>query len=62
MKNKSKLHYRWEDDNLVVKRDGGKKLSFPKAMAAYHKNGEIIVISSLGKQVRVDKYGNRRWW
>ncbi|MDW2974678.1 MAG: hypothetical protein R8M70_01305 [Alphaproteobacteria bacterium] len=61
MAQKSNLHYRWKDDNLIVKRNGGKNLIFPKALGAFHKKGEIMVISSLGKQIRIDKYGHRHW-
>ncbi len=61
MAQKSNLHYRWKDDNLIVKRNGGKNITFPKALGAFHKNGEIIVISSLGKKIRIDKFGHRHW-
>jgi len=58
---KSDLHYRWEDDCVVVKKNKGNKLKFQNAKAAYHKDGNIFVISSLGRKIRVDKFGIRHW-
>lgn len=62
MQYKTDLHYRWDDeDNLVVKKTGGKRVVFPKARDCYHSKGEVIVTTSTGHIVRLDKFMNKHW-
>lgn len=61
MQTKSNLRYRWKDDELVVKKIGGRRLSFPKARDAYHSGEDVIVINSWGKKIRIDKFANQHY-
>ena len=61
MQYKSDLHFRWDDDGVTVKKTGGKRLSFPNARDAYHSKDGVIIVTSLGKEIKVDKFMNRHY-
>ncbi len=60
MQTKNDLIFRRKNDEIVVKRDDGKTLSFPNAKKAWHskKNGEdtVVVVTAMGSQTQVNKY------
>ena len=57
------LIFRRKNDEIVVKRDDGKTLSFPNAKKAWHssQNGEdtIVVVTAMGSKTRVNKSLNK---
>ena len=59
METKNDLIFRRKNDEIVVKRDDGKTLSFPNAKKAWHSlpNGEdtIVVVTAMGSKTRVNK-------
>ena len=61
MQSKSDLHYRWKDDELIVKKTNGRRQVFPRARDVYRNGEDVMVVTALGHIVRVDKYGNKHW-
>lgn len=58
----NKLNYRRNGNNdIVVTNSYGKTVSFQKAQKAYRDKDNVVVISSLGHKVTVDKYCIRHW-
>lgn len=52
---KSNLSYKTKDDEIVIKRDDGKTLSFPNAKRAWHSGDDIVVVTALDSKTRVNK-------
>lgn len=61
MQIKSDLHYRWKDDNLIVKKTNGKRQVFPRAKDVYRNGEDVMVVTALGHTVRIDKNANKHW-
>ncbi len=61
MQTKSNLRYRWKDDDVIVKKIGGRRLEFHKPRDVFHQNGEVVVINSWGKRLVVDKNAIVHW-
>ena len=56
------LSYRKKDKDIVVRRKNGNVVdTFKNAHGAYHDKPDLVVITSTGKRVRIDKFGFRHW-
>ncbi len=56
------LSYRKRDKDIVVRRKNGNVVdTFKNAQGAYHDKPDLVVITSTGKRVRIDKFGFRHW-
>lgn len=56
------LSYRKKDKDIVVRRKNGNVVdTFKNAKGAYHDKPDLVVITSTGKRVRIDKFGFRHW-
>ena len=58
----NKLNYRRNGNNdIVVTNSYGKSVNFPKAQKAYRDGDNVVVVSSLGHKITVDKFCIRHW-
>lgn len=56
------LSYRKRDKDIVVRRKNGNIVdTFKNTQGAYHDKPDLVVITSTGKRVRIDKFGFRHW-
>ena len=55
MQTKNDLIFRRKNDEIVVKRDDGKSLSFPNAKNAWHSGEDIVVVTAMDSKIRVNK-------
>lgn len=61
MQTKSNLRYRWKDDDVIVKKIGGRRLIYPHPQDVFHSGENVVVINSWGKKITIDKYGNQHY-
>ena len=57
----SEIHYRYTDDGITVSKKDKFSLDFPGAVCAKHRGDDIIVTTSLNKNISVDKYGMKHY-